>query len=76
MAAYITTFDNPYDPADEFDKWLVFDCINGYNSCGKLARIARTSDAFTDNENEHEIEAAIDIIVLNDFTNTYRKIIK
>lgn len=47
----ITTFDNPYDPFDEFDDWYRFDMDRGYNSCGVLARFLYTSDQFTDEEN-------------------------
>lgn len=76
MAAYLTTIDNPYDPVDDFDKWLMFDKLHDYNSCEKLARIANTSSAFSDSENEEEIERAIDLIVLNDFTYMFIKVKK
>lgn len=64
MAAALTTYDNPYDPFKEFDKWFLFDIVGGYNSCGYLARIARTSEQLTEDENLNEIERAIDEIVL------------
>ena len=54
----ITTFDNPYDPFENFDEWFLFDTEKGYNTCAYLARIARTSDQFSDEENEKEIERA------------------
>lgn len=72
----LTTVDNPYDPFGQFDQWLVYDTDHGYGSCGYLARIARTSEALTDKENEEEIERAIDEIVKYDFTNTYVKVKK
>lgn len=64
MAAALTTYDNPYDPFKEFDKWFLFDIVGGYNSCGYLARIARTSEQLTEAENLNEIERAIDEIIL------------
>lgn len=74
--AMLTTFDNPYDPFEQFHLWFMFDIQKGYNSCGYLGRIAKTSDKFSQEENEREIEHAIDEIVQNDFRNVYRKIVK
>ena len=70
----LTTFDNPYDPFEQFSEWLLFDMEKGYNTCAYLARIARTSDQFTDEENEREIERAINEIIRYDFMNIYKKV--
>ena len=70
----LTTIDNPYDPFDQFDSWYVFDLDKGYNSCAYLDRIAATSDQLTDEENDQEIERAIDEIIKYDFRNIYMKI--
>ena len=70
----LTTIDNPYDPFEQFDLWYRFDLDKGYDSCGYLARIARTSDQLTDEENEREIERAIDEIIKYDFMGVYRKV--
>lgn len=70
----LTTIDNPYDPFNQFDDWLHHDIMKGYNSCALLARIANTSDQFTDQENEEEIERAIDEIIKHDFQNIYKKV--
>lgn len=72
----LTTFDNPYDPFTQFENWFLFDVEKGYNSCGYLGRIARTSDELTDEENNEAIEAAIDEIIKYDFRNIYKKIYK
>ena len=74
MAAMLTTVDNPYDPIDDFMNWYMFDVEKGYNSCSYLARIAKTSEQFTDLENEQEIERAIDEIIKYDFMNMYIKV--
>ena len=74
MKTMLTTVDNPYDPIDDFVKWYMFDVESGYNSCAYLARIARTSDQFTDLENDEEIESAIDVIIKYDFRNIYVKV--
>ena len=70
----LTTFDNPFDPFEQFDSWLLFDCEKGYNSCAYLGRIARTSDQFTEEENDQEVENAIDEIIKYDFMNIYKKV--
>ena len=72
----LSTIDNPYDPFDNFSSWYMFDVESGYNSCAYLARIAKTSEQFTDTENEEEIERAIDEIIQYDFRNTYVKVKK
>lgn len=70
----ITTFDNPYNPFDDFQSWFLYDIEKGYNTCGYLARIAKTSDLLSEQENEEEIERAIDEIVKYDFMNVYKKV--
>ena len=70
----LTTFDNPFDPFEQFTLWFLFDVEKGYNSCSYLARIARISDQFSDEENEREIERAIDEIIQYDFLNIYKKV--
>lgn len=72
----LTTFDNPYNPFDEFPQWWLYDEMRGYHSCAYLARIARTSDQFTDEENDREIERAIDEIVNLDFMAIYKKVVR
>ena len=72
----LTTFDNPFDPFEQFTSWFLFDVEKGYNSCAYLDRIAKTSDQFTDKENEKEIERAIDEIIKYDFRNIYKKVKK
>lgn len=72
----LTTFDNPYDPFEQFDSWYMFDLDKGYNSSSYLDRIARTSDQLTEEENDKEIERAIDEIIKYDFINIYKKVTK
>ena len=70
----LTTFDNPFDPFEQFSDWFRFDVDKGYYSCAYLARIAKTSDQFSDQENDEEIERAIDEIIKYDFMNIYKKV--
>ena len=69
----LTTFDNPYDPFEQFTDWFLFDEEKGYHTCGYLGRIARTSDSLSDEENQREVERAIDEIIKYDFRNIHRK---
>lgn len=70
----LTTFDNPYSPFEQFTQWFMFDIEKGYNSSAYLARIANTSDQLSDEENDREIERAIDEIIKYDFLNIYKKV--
>ena len=72
----LTTFDNPFDPIDQFDSWFLYDIEKGYNTCERLARFANTSDQLTEKENNEEIERAIDERVAIDFLNVYKKVKK
>ncbi len=70
----LTTFDNPYNPFEQFASWFLFDVEKGYDSCSYLGRIARTSDQLSEEENDLEVERAIDEIIKYDFRNIYKKI--
>lgn len=70
----LTTVDNPYDPFDQFDEWFIYDVVHGYNSCAYLDRIAKTNDRMTDDEENAEIERAIDEIIAMDPANIYKKV--
>jgi hypothetical protein len=72
----LTTFDNPFDPFEQFQSWFLFDVEKGYNSCSYLARIAKLSDDLSQNEIDEEIERAIDEIIKYDFMNIYKKVKK
>lgn len=72
----LTTFDNPYDPFDQFASWFLFDVEKGYNTCSYLARIAQLSDDMSEEEVDAETERAIDEIIEYDFMNIYKKIKK
>lgn len=70
----LTTTDNPFDPFTQFDKWFAFDEAKGYHSCSYLARIARTSDEFSKEDQQKEIERAIDEIVSLNLNGKYKKV--
>ena len=70
----LTTFDNPFDPFEQFTSWFMFDVEKGYYSCSRLARIAVFSDDMTEKEVNEETERAIDEIIKYDFTDLYKKV--
>ena len=70
----LTTFDNPFDPFDDFVSWFMFDVDRGYYTCNKLARIARYSEEFSTIEENMDRERAIDEIIDHDFLNIYKKV--
>nr|DAI86251.1 MAG TPA: hypothetical protein [Caudoviricetes sp.] len=72
----LTTFDNPFDPFEQFTDWFMFDVEKGYNTCSYLARIAKLTDDMSDQEVNDEIERAIDEIIKYDFMNIYKKVTK
>ena len=70
----LSTIDNPYNPFTQFTDWLMFDNDKGYQSCAYLARIANCSDQMSDEENNEEIERAIDEIIKYDFRGIFTKV--
>lgn len=70
----LTTFDNPYNPFDNFIQWLLFDKEMGYNTCEYIARIAEFSDDMTQKEEDEEIERAMDEIIEFNPTGIYKKV--
>lgn len=70
----LTTVDNPYNPFEQFTSWYLFDEEKGYHSSAYLGRVARTSDSLSEEENDLEVERAIDEIIKYDFRNIYKKV--
>lgn len=72
----LTTFDNPFDPFEQFTSWLLYDKEKGYNTSEYLARIVNVSSDMSEKEENEEIERAIDEIIKYDFLNIYKKVKK
>lgn len=70
----VTTKDNPFDPFDQFDAWLLFDKEKGYHSNERVARLAKYSEEMTDEEVKVEFEKAIDRLIEIDFLDIFRKV--
>lgn len=72
----LTTTDNPFDPFTQFESWQAFDEAKGYYTCAYLARIARTSEELSEEEENAAIESAIDEIVSMNVLGIYKKVTK
>ena len=70
----LTTFDNPFNPFEQFTSWFQFDVEKGYYTCSKLARITKIEDDFSQKEIDAEVERAIDEIVSTNPLGIYIKV--
>ena len=59
----LTTFDNPFNPFTEFDRWWKEDLLLGHNCCGLLANESNVSDIASDEVNDKAIIEAMERIV-------------
>jgi hypothetical protein len=73
-ASMLTTIDNPFNPFTQFDQWYAFDQQKGYCSCSYVARIAKTSNELSDQDEAIAIESAIDEIVKINTLGIYKKV--
>lgn len=70
----LSTFDNPFNPFEQFNNWFMFDIEKGYYSSAKLDRLTNITDDMSEKEYNEEVERAIDAFIKLDFTNTYTKV--
>ena len=60
---FITTTDNPFDYFKQFDDWLAYDRNMGHYTLEYLARLVHSSSELSDEDQQMEIEDAIDRII-------------
>ena len=70
----LTTIDNPFDPFEQFTSWFMFDVEKGYNTCGRLMRIAQVNDDMSEIEKNNAIDSAIDTLIKYDFLDIFKKV--
>jgi hypothetical protein len=70
----LTTIDNPFNPFDDFESWLMFDIEKQHFSCERLARIVNITDEMSPSEIDFETERAIDEIIKYDVEDIYQKV--
>lgn len=70
----LTTVDNPWNYFTQFDEWYKFDIEHGYDCCGTVARVAKTSNDLPEKINIMITNDAINSIIRNDCLNIYKKV--
>lgn len=71
----LTTFDNPFNPFDEFEIWWKTDLLLGYDCCSLLAKEASISSIVSEEQNEIEIDRAMDEICRR-YPTIFKKVTK
>lgn len=72
----ITTFDNPFDPIEDFTSWFLFDTEKGYYTSAKIARLTNLTDDMSEQEESEEVERAIDELISVDPLDIYKKVVR
>jgi hypothetical protein len=70
----LTTVDNPFDPFTQFDEWMAYDVMMGYNTAAFLARVARVSDDLSEPDQQLAISLAIEEICEENVSGMWRKV--
>lgn len=70
----LTTVDNPHNPFDDFDSWLMFDIEKGYDTCGRLMRLATITEDMSDKEVSDEVDRAMNRLIQADPLDIFKKV--
>lgn len=74
MEFMLTTIDNPFNPFTQFDEWYSYDVSKGYNTCAYLARVTKSSDELSDDDQAIAIDNAMNEIVELNLLGNYIKV--
>lgn len=69
----LTTKDNPYSYFDQQEEWEAYENYTGNRATRMIGRFALTSDDLSVEENQLEIDRAIDEIIKYDAQNIFSK---
>ena len=67
----LTTIDNPYNPREDYIKWLKWDHDNNYYTNEYLMRVADVNVMMTEYEIETKTQEAMLSILQNDMLDIY-----
>lgn len=70
----LTTFDNPFNPFEQFTQWRLFDIEKGYFTCERLAKLAQFREDMSQKEIDEESDRAAELLIDLDFLNIYKKV--
>jgi hypothetical protein len=76
LVAMLTTFDNPFDPFDQWEEWYAFDESHGYSTSGLLARVANVSHELSDADYQVGVNDAVNELLLLNPTGNLRKVVR
>lgn len=62
-AVWPTTVDNPFDPFTQWERWWTFDHKMGYQTCEKIAILARDAHELSDAESNDSLVNAINSLI-------------
>jgi hypothetical protein len=68
----VTTTDNPFNPFDQFDEWYAYDVGNGYCTSAYLARVVKSSDELSEEQQTQAINDAVVEIASENLTGNYK----
>lgn len=71
----LSTVDNPFDPFNQFDEWLVWDHNAGYDTPALLDRIVNQSDEMSEADQAQAIDLAMDEIVRENVSGMHTKVL-
>ena len=73
---FLTTFDNFFDPFEDFSSWFSFDSSRNYNSSGLLSRISSIPTGLGENlERRAIVEGMHTVVRLHNF-EIYKILVK
>jgi len=73
-AFMLTTVDNPFNPFTHYVEWYAYDVSKGYNTCAYLARVAKSSDELSEEDEKVAIDNAMNEIVSMNIIGIYIKV--
>lgn len=72
--SFVTTYDNPFNPFEDFTNWLKFDHMMGYYTDARIARLTGNTDNLSEQDENQEIDRAVDTLLKYDFAGLWHRV--